>query len=286
MPGRIVLCPTPLGNLEDVTLRVLRCLRESDAIFAEDTRVSKRLLLHFDIRTPLRSFHQRVESKRLRELEAMLADDKTIAVVSDAGTPGISDPGAELVRAARASGALVEALPGPTALIGALVLSGFDVARFRFEGFPPRKSSARRAYLRAFIDEPLATVWYEAPNRVRALLEDVEVVMPGRRVLVLREYTKKFEEQFVGDAGAALRRLAEQPLGEFSIVLEGAARAAHHAHRIAPEVAEAMRLLARHGVRRTVAAQALRMATGASRNELYALVHASHNGDKDDAAAD
>src|SRR5690242_10679278 len=147
MPGRLILCPTPLGNLEDVTYRVLRCLRECDVIFAEDTRVSLALLRHYDIKKAMRSFHERVESHRLRELASLLDAGKTVAVVTDAGMPGISDPGVELVRAARTCGAAVEVLPGPSALLGALVLSAFDVSRFRFDGFPPRKSSARRAYL-------------------------------------------------------------------------------------------------------------------------------------------
>src|SRR5450432_2417852 len=192
MPGRLVLCPTPLGNLEDVTLRVLRCLRECDVVFAEDTRVSVTLLRHYEIDKPMRSFHEGVEAQRMRELARLLGDGKLVAVVTDAGMPGISDPGVDLVRAARESGAAVEVLPGPSALLGALVLSAFDVSRFRFDGFPPRKPGARRTYLESLRAERAVTVWYEAPTRVRDLLADVAAIFPERRVFALREYTKKF----------------------------------------------------------------------------------------------
>src|SRR5579862_4587513 len=143
MTGRLIVCPTPLGNLEDVTLRVLRALRECDEIFAEDTRVSAVFLRAYDIQKPVRSFHERVAASRLTALRRLLAAGKTVAMVSDAGMPGISDPGVELVRAAREAGAAVDVLPGPSAVLGALVLSGFDCARFRFDGFAPRKAGER-----------------------------------------------------------------------------------------------------------------------------------------------
>lgn len=269
-PGRLVLCPTPLGNLEDVTLRVLRCLRECDVIFAEDTRVSEALLRRYEIHKPMRSFHQRVEAQRLRELRSVLAAGKTVAVVTDAGMPGISDPGVELVRVARESGASVEVLPGPSALLGALVLSGFDVARFRFEGFPPRKPGARREHLQTLREESAAVVWYESPARVRQLLEDVDAVLGARRVFVLREYTKKFEQHVVGSAREVLAVLADPPRGEFAVVLEGA-QPAEKASGAGESVAAAMRLLLKNGVRPTLAVAALVAATGLRKNELYAL---------------
>jgi 16S rRNA (cytidine1402-2'-O)-methyltransferase len=271
MAGRIVLCPTPLGNLEDITLRVLRCLRECDAIFAEDTRVTTKLLHHFDIKRPLRSFHERVESKRLRELRALLEAGSTIAVVTDAGMPGISDPGVELVRAAREAGAALEALPGPSALLGALVLSGFDVGRFRFDGFPPRKPAARRRYLEELRDEHAAVVWYEAPTRVRSLLDDVARLMPDRRIFVLREYTKRFEEHLIGLARDVVERLRSEPVGEFAIVLEGRAKASARDVTSSADVTKAMQLLIDGGVGSRLASDALRHATGLSKNELYAL---------------
>lgn len=270
-PGRLVLCPTPLGNLEDITLRVLRCLRECDVIFAEDTRVSEALLRHFEVRKPVRSFHERVEAKRLRELGALLADGKTVAVVTDAGMPGISDPGTELIRAARDAGAAVEVLPGPSALLGALVLSGFDVSRFRFDGFPPRKASQRRAYLGSLRAESGAVAWYEAPSRVRDLLGDVAAVLESRRVFVLREYTKKFEEHLIGSAADVLAALGDPPRGEFVVVLEGAGPSDFERAAIPDRVTAAMKLLLNNGVRPRLAVDALVTATGLHKNDLYAL---------------
>ena len=272
MAGRIVLCPTPLGNLEDVTLRVLRCLRECDLVFAEDTRVSETLMRKYEIDKPLRSFHERVEARRLAEAVRVLGDGKTIAVVTDAGMPGISDPGVELVRAARAAGAAVEVLPGPSALLGAAVLSGFDVARFRFEGFPPRAPGARRAHVAAFAGEHAAVIWYEAPTRVRALLAAIARELPERRVFVLREYTKKFEQHVAGDAASVLRELDDPPRGEFVVVLDGAARATL-ADDDDPRAAEAVRMLVEQGVRPRLAVDAIVAATGANRKRLYELAH-------------
>jgi 16S rRNA (cytidine1402-2'-O)-methyltransferase len=252
-------------------LRVLRCLRECDVIFAEDTRVSEVLLRHFEVRKPVRSFHERVESKRLRELADLLASGKTVAVVTDAGMPGISDPGVELIRVARETSAAIEVLPGPSALLGALVLSGFDIGRFRFEGFPPRKASQRRTYLGTLRAELVAVVWYEAPSRVRELLGDIAAVLESRRVFVLREYTKKFEEQLIGTAADVLAGLGDPPRGEFVVVLEGASPADSESERVPDRVAAAMTLLLRNGVRPRLAVDALVTATGLHRNDLYAL---------------
>lgn len=266
--GRLVLCPTPLGNLEDVTLRVLRVLRESDVIFAEDTRVTKTLLRHYDIGTPLRSFHQKAEASRLRELRGLLVEGKLVAMVSDAGMPGISDPGSELVREARNAGAAIEVLPGPSALPAALVLSGFDISGFRFDGFPPRKSGERRTYLATLERERAAVVWFEAPNRVAALLQDVAEVLGERRIFALREYTKKFEQHLYGTAREVRQQLGDPPRGEFTLVLEGA--------RVGPaavsaDVVRSIELLRARGLGAKDAAQAVHLATGLPKNELYRL---------------
>jgi 16S rRNA (cytidine1402-2'-O)-methyltransferase len=209
-----------------------------------------------------------VEGPRLRELRSLLESGKTVAVVTDAGMPGISDPGIELVRAARTAGAAIDVLPGPSALLGALVLSGFDIARFRFDGFPPRKSGERRAYLQSLRNERAAVVWYEAPTRVRALLADVIRAFPERRVFALREYTKKFEQHLLGTAEDVLRRL-DEPRGEFTIVLEGGAE--ETAQAITPHIAQAMALLLEAGLPLRSAVEALRLASPAPRNALYAL---------------
>lgn len=272
--GKLVLCPTPLGNLEDITLRVLRMLRESDVIFAEDTRVSKNLLRHFDIHTPLRSFPEGAHAARLRMLRTYLDDGKTVAMVSDAGMPGISDPGVELVREARACGAVVEALPGPSAVPGALVLSGFDASTFRFEGFPPRKPGTRRSYLASLQDETAAVVWFEAPSRIAAFLEDVAAVLSQRKLFVLREYTKRFEQHLWGTARTVLDELELPPRGEFTVVLEGA-RLQRSTSKGGPSgtaaLVAALQYLHDAGVSAKDAAEALRRATGFPKNELYRL---------------
>lgn len=268
--GRLVLCPTPLGNLEDITLRTLRELRECDVIFAEDTRVSQKLLSHFDIHKPLRSFHERVESQRMRELKGWLERGQTVAVVSDAGMPGISDPGAELVRAAREMGARIDVLPGPNAALGALVLSGFDIHKFRFDGFAPRKPTQRRAYLESLDSVEIAAVVYEAPSRILDLLRDVSRKLPRRRIFVAREYTKMFEQQIGGTAQHVMEQIARPPRGEFVVVIEGAAA---HAERAAPTIPDTVRdaiaaMIAQGmGVRATV--DGMRLATGLPRNALY-----------------
>jgi 16S rRNA (cytidine1402-2'-O)-methyltransferase len=270
MSGRLYLCATPLGNLEDITLRVLRVLRECDVIFAEDTRVSSVLLRAYDIDKPVRSFHQHVEARRLAELRELLAAGKTIAAVSDAGMPGISDPGVELVRAARSAGAAVEALPGPSALLGALVLSGFDCSRFRFDGFVPRKPGARAKYLESLLDETACTVVYEAPGRVRTLLDDIERVLGGRRVFALREYTKKFEQQALGTAGEVRAQIAWPARGEFALAIEGAEEE-DRAAIVPAAVTEAIGALVASGAGVAVVARALHAATGLPKKALYAL---------------
>jgi 16S rRNA (cytidine1402-2'-O)-methyltransferase len=270
MTGRLYLCPTPLGNLEDITLRVLRVLRECDVIFAEDTRVSSVLLRAYDIEKPVRSFHEKVEARRLAELRKLLADGKTIAAVSDAGMPGISDPGVELVRAARGAGAAVEVLPGPSALLGAVVLSGFECSRFRFDGFAPRKAGARAKYLAGLTNETACTVVYEAPGRVRELLDDIERVLGDRRVFVLREYTKKFEQQALGTAAEVRSQIAWPARGEFVLAIEGAPDDAQSV-AVPAAVADAIGSLVAAGAGVAVVARAMHTATGLPKNILYAL---------------
>jgi 16S rRNA (cytidine1402-2'-O)-methyltransferase len=269
--GRLVLVPTPLGNLEDITARALRALRECDVVFAEDTRVTGGLLRHFGIVKPLRSFHERVQAQRLRELTSQLAADKVVAFATDAGMPGISDPAVALVQAARAAGAAVDALPGPSAFVGALVLSGFDVSRFRFDGFPPRKIGARRAYLASLADETAAVVWYEAPTRVLALLDDVARELPKRQVFALREYTKKFEQHARGTAQEVRQQIALPPRGEFTLVLEGSASRARSQRDIPAPVHDALRRLIEGGAGVRAAVDALAATSGVAKNALYKL---------------
>jgi len=266
--GRLVVCPTPLGNLEDITLRCLRELREAQVIIAEDTRVTRTLLARNDITTPLLSFHAGNAARRAREVAERLRQGQVVAVVSDAGMPGISDPGVELVREARALGAIVEVLPGPSAVPAAAVLSGFDVSSFRFDGFPPRKPGERRAYLEGLRAERSAVVWFEAPTRIAQLLRAVQAALPERRLFIVREYTKKFEEQFVGTASELVQRVGSAPRGEFTIVLEGARTASPAA---SGDLAASIAFLRAAGLSAKDAAEAVRLASGAPRNELYRL---------------
>ena len=274
MAGRLYLCATPVGNLEDVTLRVLRTLRECDVIFAEDTRVSGILLRAYEIVKPVRSFHEHVESRRLNELRDLLASGKTVAAITDAGMPGISDPGVELVRAARVAGAAVEVLPGPSAVLGAVVLSGFDCSRFRFDGFAPRKAGARAKYLSELKDESACTIVYESPGRVRALLDDIERVLASRRVFALREYTKKFEQQVLGTAAEVRAQIAWPARGEFVLAIEGASGEDRNGE-VSDGVAHAIGALVASGVGVAVVARALHSATGLPKNALYELAQAA-----------
>jgi 16S rRNA (cytidine1402-2'-O)-methyltransferase len=267
--GKLVLCATPLGNLEDITLRALRALREADLIIAEDTRVTRTLLARHEIRTPVRSFHAGNAKARIREVSDLLREGRAIAVVSDAGMPGISDPGVELIREARAMGAGVEVLPGPSAVPAAAVLSGFDISSFRFDGFVPRKAGERARYLEGLRAQTSPVIWFEAPTRIVELLKAVRNVLPERRLFVLREYTKKFEEQLTGTAEELLARFsASPPRGEFTLVLEGARDAQPAA---AGDVAAAIAFLRDAGLSARDAAEAVRLASGAPRNELYRM---------------
>ena len=268
--GKLSLCPTPLGNLEDITLRVLRVLRACDVIFAEDTRVTQKLLQHYEISKPLRSFHAGNRQRRLGELQALLRGGKSVAAVSDAGMPGIADPGSELVRSARGIGSSVEVLPGPNAALSALVLSGFDVSRFCFEGFPPRKAAARKKYLQSLAGGSAAVVWYEAPSRIHALLRDIDTVLGGRPLFVLREYTKRFEQQCCGSAATIVAQLAQPALGEFVVVLAPDREPQSAAPEAFSRASAALQLLLREDAGLKLAVDAVRSATGLPRNELYA----------------
>jgi 16S rRNA (cytidine1402-2'-O)-methyltransferase len=266
--GKLLICPTPLGNLQDITLRCLAALRSADVIIAEDTRVTKTLLRAYEIATPMRSFHERNAESRLRELRELLNEGKTVAVVSDAGMPGVSDPGSQFVRAARIAGLQVEVLPGPSVVPAALLLSGFDVSRFRFDGFAPRKAGERRLYFQGIESERAAVVLFEAPSRIEALLRTAAAALPNRRFFVLREYTKKFEEHMLGTARELLERLKTPARGEFTLVIEGSKETAPSTKG---DITSAVDFLVRAGVSVKDATEAVRRASGAPRNEVYRL---------------
>jgi len=219
---KLYVVPTPIGNLQDITLRALETLKQVDIILAEDTRTSKVLLNHFQIATPLWRYHQHNEHKVLENLIEEMQAGKTFALISDAGTPAISDPGFLLVRACIQHQIPVECLPGPTALIPALVDSGFPINRFVFEGFlPPKKG--RQTLLNKLKDEERAIVFYESPHRIlKTLLELKNYFEATRKICVCRELSKKFEEIVRGTLDeVALHFEKQAPRGEFVSVIEG-----------------------------------------------------------------
>ncbi len=223
MSGHLWLVATPIGNLEDITLRALRVLREADRVLAEDTRRTRTLLSHHAIKTPLASLHAHSSAERVESLAEELARGGRFALVTDAGTPLVSDPGAALVQAALAREVRVEALPGPSAVITALCVSGLPVDQFRFVGFLPRSGRRRRDALAEITRDPLATVLFESPNRLRDTLADLVAACGGtRRAAVCRELTKLHEEVARGSLDELSARFAaDEPRGEISLVVEG-----------------------------------------------------------------
>lgn len=219
----LYIVPTPIGNLEDITLRALRVLKEVSLILAEDTRTSRRLLDHFGIGTPLRSFHAHNEHAVVERITAEIASGADVALISDAGTPGISDPGFLLVRECIRNGVPVECLPGPTAFVPALVLSGLPCERFVFEGFLPQKKG-RRTRLEGLRTETRTMVFYESPHRLlKALDEFVSVFSPARAASISRELSKLHEETLRGTlSGLKDHFRAHEPRGEFVVVVAGA----------------------------------------------------------------
>ena len=215
-PGTLYLVATPIGNLEDITLRALRVLRECDVVAAEDTRRSGQLLRHFAITKPLLSYFQFNEAKRSEEIIERLRRGEKVALVTDAGSPGISDPGERVVRAAIAAGLRVEAVPGACALVAGLTASGLPAGEFHFIGFLPHKSGQRRNKLMSLAGFEGTLVLYESPYRVEKLLAELEEVFPHRNVVLARELTKKFEEFLRGKPAELRAATAKRSLkGEF-----------------------------------------------------------------------
>jgi 16S rRNA (cytidine1402-2'-O)-methyltransferase len=219
MPGTLYLVATPIGHLDDISARALRVLGEVAAVAAEDTRRTLNLLRHFGLQTPLLSLHEHNEHERTPALVARLLAGESVALVSDAGTPLVSDPGAALVRTAIDAGIRVEAIPGPSAVLAALAVSGLaSPAGFTVAGFPPSRAEARRRWLQALAAEPRPVVLFEAPHRVRQTLDDIAALLGDRRVAVARELTKVHEEVLRGRASEVAASLGE-PRGEFTLVM-------------------------------------------------------------------
>ena len=223
--GTLYLCATPSGNLEDITYRVLRVLKEADVIAAEDTRNSVKLLNHFGIRKPMTSYHEHNKIEKAHQIIGQLKQGKNIALITDAGTPGISDPGEELVRLALEEGITVTSLPGAAACITALTMSGQPTRRFVFEAFLPREKKERRSILEELKTETRTIVLYEAPHRLVATLEELLEALGNRSLTICRELTKKYEEvQKTTLDNVLLYYKDHEPRGEYVLVLEGRSR--------------------------------------------------------------
>ena len=221
--GKLMLCATPIGNLEDITLRVIRALKEADIIAAEDTRNSAKLLNHLGIKTPMTSYHEHNKIQKAGVLVREMLSGKTIALITDAGTPGISDPGEELVRQCIEAGVNVTSLPGPAACITALTLSGLPTRRFAFEAFLPAQKKERRRILEELTRETRTIIIYEAPHHLQGTLKDLESVLGSDRALaVVKELTKIHETRMNTTlANAAQYFEANPPKGEYVLVIEG-----------------------------------------------------------------
>ena len=225
MAGKLYLCATPIGNLEDITFRVVRTLQEVDLIAAEDTRNSIKLLNHFEIKTPMTSYHEYNKIEKGEKLVEKLKSGINIALITDAGTPGISDPGEELVRMCYEAGIEVTSLPGAAACITALTLSGLSTRRFAFEAFLPTDKKEKQAILKELVNETRTMILYEAPHRLLKTLEELLVNLGNRRIAVCRELTKKHETAFamtIEDAIAYYEM--NEPKGECVLVIEGKSR--------------------------------------------------------------
>jgi probable S-adenosylmethionine-dependent methyltransferase, YraL family len=229
VPGKLSLCATPIGNLEDISFRVLRTLKEADCIAAEDTRNSIKLLNHFAIKTPMTAYHEFNKVEKARDLVSRLQRGENIALITDAGTPCISDPGEELVRQAVDAGIRVESIPGPAAFVTALTLSALPTRRFVFEAFLPTEKSnkkERAAILQSLAGEERTILLYEAPHHLLKTLEDLrDAFGENRKLSLARELTKKHEEVLYTDLEESIRKYREEePRGEYVLVLEGLSR--------------------------------------------------------------
>lgn len=222
MSGKLSIVATPIGNLEDITLRALRILREADVVACEDTRHSGKLLRHYDISKPLVSYHDFNEARRTGELVAQIAQGTKVALISDAGTPGISDPGTRMIRAVVEAGLPLEVIPGASALVSALVGSGLGTDEFYFGGFLPVKSAQRQNLFRKLLGRSETLCFYESPHRIASCLDDLETVFPERQIVLARELTKIHEQFARGTPAAVKAQFAGRTIkGEIVILISG-----------------------------------------------------------------
>lgn len=263
--GSLFIVATPIGNLEDITLRALRVLREVKLIAAEDTRKTRRLLNHYAIKTPMTSYY---EHNKLTKLDYILNQlkENDVALVSEAGMPGINDPGYELIAAAAKQNIKIAPVPGASAVITALAISGLPADRFTYIGFFPSRSSARRRVMESIANEPGTIIALEAPHRLTAALGDMNDVLGDRRLAIGRELTKFHEEVFRGTVSEAISHFT-QPRGEFTLVIEG--RKVREKPALTETIEKQLKRLQRTGTRAKEAVSAMAAETGLPKKELY-----------------
>jgi len=268
--GRLYLCATPIGNLEDITLRALRILRDVDIIAAEDTRRTLKLLNHYEISKPLISYHEHNKGEKGKEIVDMLKRGMNIALVSDAGMPGISDPGADLVVLATDAGITCTVVPGPSAALSALVLSGLSTKRFAFEGFLPREKKERREKLTRLKNESRTLIFYESPHRLVDVLKDMYSIFGSRRITLVRELTKIHEEVIPMDLKDAAAYYSDKsPRGEYVLVLEGKDSKSDLADYSSITVMEHLKAYLDAGMDKKEAIKQVAKDRGIPRNEVY-----------------
>ncbi len=276
-PGTLYLCATPIGNLEDITLRVLSVLKSVDYLAAEDTRRTIKLLNHYEIKVPLISYHEHNRRQKGPQLIELLQQGKNIALVSDAGTPGISDPGYDLVCLAIEHGINVIPLPGPTAFVAALIASGLPTDRFVFEGFLPKARGERLKVVAGLRGETRTLVFYESPHRLLATLAELATALGDRPAAAAREITKKFEEISRGTISELQAKFgAAAPRGEFTLIVGGSAAVTADVAPVGPEAgltpAERVAQLMATGIDKKTAIKQVAVERGLPKREVYAAV--------------
>lgn len=278
MSGTLFLCATPIGNLGDMTPRVVETLQNVDVIAAEDTRNSIKLLNHFEIHTPMTSYHEYNKVEKAKQLIGQLLNGQNIALITDAGTPAISDPGEVLVQMCHENGVTVTSLPGPAACITALTLSGLSTRRFCFEGFLPSDKKEKKAVLEELATESRTMIFYEAPHHLVRTLEELYGVLGERKITLCRELTKKFETIFPTTLEKALEYYKEEePRGEYVLVVEGKSREEKREEEIASwqnmTIEEHMALYEKQGMDNKSAMKQVAKDRGVGKREIYQYLH-------------
>ena len=278
MAGTLFLCATPIGNLGDMTPRVIETLQSVDVIAAEDTRNSVKLLNHFDIHTPMTSYHEYNKVEKAKQLVGQLMNGQNIALITDAGTPAISDPGEVLVQMCHENGVPVTSLPGPAACVTALTLSGLSTRRFCFEGFLPADKKERKLILEELVSESRTIILYEAPHHLVKTLEELYGVLGERKLTLCRELTKKFETVLPTTLERALEYYeTEEPRGEYVLVLEGKSREQKRREEIASwesmSIEEHMAYYEQQGMDNKSAMKQVAKDRGVGKREIYQYLH-------------